>query len=49
MTVNVRRCHVNSASAKQTQLVNQGHTLGKGVLEKGCTQGQANSNTNQAW
>jgi hypothetical protein len=43
------RCHVNKASAKQAQLVNQGHTWGKGVLEKGCTQGHANSNTSHRW
>jgi hypothetical protein len=39
------RCHVNKASAKQVQLVNHGHTWGKGLLEKGCTHGQAKSKT----
>jgi hypothetical protein len=43
------RCHVNKASAKQVQLVNHCHTWGKGLLEKGCTHGHANSNTSHRW
>jgi len=43
------RCHVNKASAKQVQLVSQGQTWGKGLLEKGCNQGHANSNTSHTW
>ena len=29
------RCHVHKANAKHVQLVSQGQTLGKGLLEKG--------------
>ncbi len=43
--VKLRRCHSNKANARHVQLVNHGHTFGKGVLEKGCTQGHANNNT----